>query len=180
MLCRVALVLLIGHVLAAVGCSNATHSERPDGRDARSTHDANSGVAEMHPLPLHTYTCRVVLFNLDPAMPIEFRLSDEALIKALVLDPISSAKRDTYPAYYEMLGCLTIESDGQVIEDIALFLPLGHIKRQDRFLIADFTKLRQHLLSFLKMEQECLQASANDVDPSERNADRPSEEDLHK
>ena len=44
-------------------------------------------------------------------------------------------------ARYVILGSLTVETGNETMDQVFLFLPFGHAKRGDTYLIADFSKL---------------------------------------
>ena len=46
---------------------------------------------------------------------------------------------------YAILGSLTVETGNETMDQVFLFLPFGHAKRGDTYLIADFSKLGEHL-----------------------------------
>jgi len=72
----------------------------------------------------------------------EVCLDDESLINNLVLQPMSSAKRDPDPAEYAIVGTLTIISTDRPREYLGLYSPWGHYRRGREYWVADFSELR--------------------------------------
>jgi hypothetical protein len=86
-----------------------------------------------------------ISFDNETRLSLEIGIPDPKLVHELVAEPLESAKRDPRPARYEVLGVLSIDDGHGSKEQIALFLPWGHIKRGEVYSVADFTKLRQHI-----------------------------------
>ncbi len=122
-------ILLIALALAGIGTVMSSRGDEPDKKVFFEK--KSSEVVQ----------CRVTLF-LDPSFnSVEWRTRNVRLIKEAILDPLLSAKPDPRPARYVVQGSLTItRSDGSK-ETFTLFLPWGRIKRGDKYLIADLSKL---------------------------------------
>ena len=88
--------------------------------------------------------CRIT-FTFDQDHALEYILSDKAKIMEWVVEPLRSAKVDRTPARYVILGSLTVGNGDDTTDQVFLFLPFGRAKRGDTYLIADFSKLGEHL-----------------------------------
>ena len=107
---------------------------------SQSTTQANNSEAS----PTPTQVCRIT-FTIDQDHKLTYVLSDEAEIRDWVVEQLQSANVDRTPARYVILGSLTVETGNETMDQVFRFLPFGHAKRGDTYLIADFSKLGEHL-----------------------------------
>jgi hypothetical protein len=126
------------------GCSGQSTSSQDDEK-SHASHDPFS-----HQMPLDTelaktkMSCRLV-FDWYAPDSLEYTLTDEVKMKELVLAPVEHSTIDEEPAKYVVLGYLVVEVDGRATEEVILFEPFGHIKRNGVYRIADFSALQVFL-----------------------------------
>ncbi|HEX4588680.1 MAG TPA: hypothetical protein VH120_02045 [Gemmataceae bacterium] len=85
---------------------------------------------------------------------VGIKLTDRALIKQLVEDPIDKAHPEPKPppAYVDM-GQIDLKRKDGTIESIWLFGPWGKLKRGEKYLSADLKALRALVLESVKEAQ---------------------------
>lgn len=93
---------------------------------------------ESHPV----IDCRVSFCGGAEGVSGEVCLNDASLINRLVWQPMMDAKRDPEPADYAVVGELTIRLPDGSRENLVLFSPWGHYKRDGEYFIADFSELQ--------------------------------------
>jgi hypothetical protein len=81
---------------------------------------------------------------------LDWRTKDVKLMKDLFLNSLENAKPDPKPAAYEILGLVTVTRKDGSEEVFIVFLPWGHLKRENAYLIADLGRLRSALKEDLK------------------------------
>src|SRR5438128_1780588 len=69
--------------------------------------------------------CRIAIVC-DKGMDLELHLTDDALIRELVEQPLKAAKVDPKPALYQLMGSLTLHKKNGTKSDYVLFYPWGY------------------------------------------------------
>jgi hypothetical protein len=92
----------------------------------------------------------------------ELVISDDALLKSMVLDPLSQAHADPHPADYSVIAVVTVEENDKVIDRVWLFHPFGHFKRDDKCYVTNLSGLKQAICGMRKSTVMQLICSSED------------------
>jgi hypothetical protein len=87
---------------------------------------------------------------------LEMRITDQSLIHKLLEQPLSSAVSDVKPARYKVVGTLRIDYKDGSTDALSLFIPWGHYKHNDQYMIADFSALTKEFRELIAERRELL------------------------
>src|SRR5215208_3364005 len=85
-----------------------------------------------HPNPV--VECRVRFGSTDDGVALELRITEAALIRRLVEEPLAAAKADPERAEWIVLGTVSLRRKDGNGEGFVLFSPLGKIKQNGAYL----------------------------------------------
>lgn len=79
---------------------------------------------------------------------VSFLIHDRELIQRLIRDPLATARREEGPiTTYVVLGHMVLKNSDDEVARVVMFLPVGHIRVGDNYYTADFSALRDYLLT---------------------------------
>jgi hypothetical protein len=87
---------------------------------------------------------------------LEMRITDRSLIHKLLEKPLSNAVADVKPARYQVVGTLRIEYKDGSTDALSLFIPWGHYKHNDQYMIADFSALTKEFRELIDQHRKFL------------------------